>query len=90
MGSRPVNPKGGHNHEPRGVGRSPGYTSFSGHTRAYHIRAAVAGEAARELEDRVYVGKEGGWLEGKVEMRHSREGDRKEDGGRGREERTGD
>lgn len=29
----------------------------------------VAGKATRGLGDRVYVGKEGGWLEGKVEVR---------------------
>lgn len=48
---------------------------FSGHTRAYHARvhaAAAAGKAAGRLGDRVYVGKEGGWLESKVEVRHSR------------------
>lgn len=39
----------------------------------------VAGKATRELGDRVYVGKEGGWLEDKVEVRHSREWGSEED-----------
>lgn len=71
---RPINPKGGRNREL--VGGSLGYTFFSGHTRAYHAHVHVRG---KRRGGRVYVGKEGGWLEDEVEVRHSREWGSEED-----------